>query len=187
MTREHGITLGKKRSDCSEECIDVLIRMVEERAQLPGAIAELGAYKCGATIAMASVTDKTIYSFDTFGGLPYAGQNSFLKFGCTDFQEIKQTCWEFKNIVHVRGRHEDTVPQFAVQPLSLIFMDSDFHSSHVVGLRTLFPMLVSGGAIVFHDWTFHEVQQAIQEKINPDECSFIGPLQGPLMGAIIKR
>lgn len=181
------IKFGKSRSDCDSGCIDLLLRFVTDRANLEGCIVELGAYKCGATIAMAGVTNKTIYSHDTFGGLPYENQGGFENFGNTDYEEIAAVTSAFLNIRLIRGKHEVTVPEFPAQPVSLIFMDSDFYSSHQIGLATLWPMLVPGGAVVFHDWTFHGVQQAIAEEIPATETSFLGRLQDSNMGAAVKK
>lgn len=183
----NSLELAKSRSDLLASDIDLLVAAVRERNNLEGNIVELGAWKCGSTIALALGTGKLVFSFDTFGGLPYGeGQGGFEKFGNTDFAEICSTVEQFTNIILMRGKHEDTVPKFGPQKLSVIFMDSDFYSSHKVGLARLWPMLVPGGIIIFHDWKFHDVQKAIAEEIPEHERSFSGHLPDSNMGAIIK-
>lgn len=198
----NAIAIAKSRSDCEPQNIDTLARIISETTDIPGDIAELGCYKGGATIAMAAAASfftskepKYVYAFDLFGGLPYGDkQSGFESLGNVDFDEIQSAWAPYKNIIPIRGVHEQTVPTFGPRPLSLIFMDSDFYSSHVVCLKHLFPMLSRGGSMVFHDWQFQEVQQAIKEyfQANPREkykCDYFDMFiaESQNMGLIRKR
>lgn len=187
MNFEDTMKLALSLADTGESDLRLLQKLVIERKDLAGDVAELGAWQCGSTIAMARVTDKKIYSFDLFGGLPYGNQGAFDKFGHTDFDAINRYTCRFPNIKLVRGLHEDTVPVFPPQDFAMIYMDSDFYDSHVVGLSNFWPMLVSGGIVVFHDYSFESVRNAIKDVIPPEECSFLGQLEGSLMGAAIKK
>jgi hypothetical protein len=172
-----GIAWGKTRSDCAPEQIDLLLQVVEETKNVAGDILEVGSYRCGATVAMAASNPaKNVYAFDLFGGLPYPEHPDFRSFGETDFEEIAGVVRNFPNIVLVRGRHELTVPEFAkaAKPVSLLFMDSDFYSSHLVSLLNFWPLIPLGGAVVFHDWTFEDVQLAVKQTINPADCVYRG-------------
>jgi len=66
-------------------------------------------------------------------------------------------------------------------------MDSDFYSSHVVGLTHLWPMVVNEGLIVFHDWIFPDVRKAVREIIDPATYSYFGHVPGSNMGMVQKR
>jgi Macrocin-O-methyltransferase (TylF) len=189
---EESVALAKSRSDCHPDNIDSLIQIVNELDSVPGSIAECGCYRCGATIAMAAAApSKMVFAFDLFGGLPYGDGAGFENFGTTDFKEILNVAGQFPNIAFFKGRHEETVPRFAAHfrsPLSLIFMDSDFYESHKVCLTQLWPILSSGGKVIFHDWVFLGVQQAIRETIPTDEIRESGIVpSSPNMGYITKK
>ena len=169
---KRAVALGKFRSDCASDNIDTLIRLVWETPQ--GEIIECGSYRCGVSIAMAAASEyynlnKTVYAFDTFGGLPYGEGVGFENFAQTDFVEIKAATAPYKQLRLVQEKHEDTVPHFSTFPISLLFMDSDHYNSHVVCLTKFWPMLVSGGYAVFHDADLPGVQQAIEEVIPQSE------------------
>lgn len=169
------VELAKQRSDCSPSNIDTLVQLVNEIRDVPGDIAECGSYRCGATIAMASVAPigKRVYAFDLFGGLPYGDGVGFENFADADFKEILEATAPFKNITLIKGLHEDVIPKFASHafPLSLIFMDSDHYDSHKVCLSNLWPLLWSGGVVVFHDWGLEGVRRAVSETIPVSEQS----------------
>lgn len=176
MNFEEALALGKSRSDCAPENLDSLVELLREldAAGVPGDIAECGAYRCGATIAMAAATtlspgspyrgpgrplSRTVWAFDLFGGLPYEGRG-YENFGNADLREVESVTRAFPNIVLVRGKHEDTVPTFW-RPLALVFLDSDHYESHLACLRSLWPLLSPGGLVVFHDPGFQDVRRAI--------------------------
>jgi hypothetical protein len=69
----------------------------------------------------------------------------------------------------------------------MVFMDSDWYESHVVGITHLWPMLVDEGIVVFHDWLFNDVRRAIKDTIDPAACSFFGQLPHSNMGMIQKK
>lgn len=184
---ELSVALGKSRSDCGPENIDTLVRIIRELVNVPGDIAEFGSYRGGSTIAMAAAAlyypsdpIKHVYAFDVFGGLPYGEEAPFQNFAGTDFDEIKSVYALYPNITAIRGAHEVTVPILEYRPLSLIFMDSDFESSHKVCLNKLWPWLSPGGCVLFHDWAFEGVQRAIDEFFTAEkkaECCYFGRLQ----------
>ena len=191
------VELGKSRSDCHSSNIDSLVQIVNSLRDVPGDIAECGSYRCGASIAMAATaelhpTGKEVYAFDLFGGLPYGdSQKGFENFAGVDFEETVDVTDPFPNLYLVQGLHETTIPKFVQgnhTPLSLIFMDSDFYESHKVCLTHLWPLLSSKGMVVFHDWSFPGVQQAIAETIPTNEIAASGTLESsPNMGYIVKK
>lgn len=192
------VKYGKSRSDCSSECINNLVERIEAQAHegLPGDIFECGAWRCGATIAMAAAaeyydTGKHVYAFDTWGDLPYGpDQQGFENFGNVSYEEVLQATTPF-SITLFRGKHEETVPSFAAirktlgQEISLLFMDSDFYSSHLVCLRNFWPLIPHDGCVMFHDWSFPDVQQAIKDAVNEQEYSRYDLPHS--MGMIVKR
>lgn len=176
------VALGKSRSDCSSECINLLVERIKRHAEseLPGDIVECGSYRCGATIVMAAAaeyygTRKRVSAFDTWGGLPYGSeQKGFENFADADFDEIVKVTTPF-NIALIRGKHETTVPhaadlfKYLQRTVALLFMDSDFYDSHLVCLRSFWPLIPAHGCVMFHDWTFQGVQQAIKDAVDEKE------------------
>jgi predicted O-methyltransferase YrrM len=152
------------RTDCSLEEVAILSNLVAETESLAGVIVECGSYQGGTAMSMARVTRRPIYCFDVFGGYPYGKGTDFDRFSDADFEEVIRAVSHYPNIQLIRGRHEDMVPGFQ-RRISLLFMDSDFYSSHKVCLTHFWPQIPSGGVAVFHDWDFREVQQAIKECI----------------------
>lgn len=187
MKFEDAITLAKHRSDCHPDNIETLVRVVRDLKNVPGDIVEVGSYRCGATIAMAvAAPNKGVYAFDLFGGLPY-GQIGFENFADADFKEVQSTVVQFPNITLIRGKHEETIPEFCAVDdfnLSLIFMDSDHYSSHTVALGKFWPRLSSGGMVVFHDPSFAGVQQSVLEVLGIAIQKFE---DSPNMGYIVKQ
>lgn len=180
MDQSSAVILGKSRSDCAPEYLEKLMDNLCTVLDVPGDVAEFGSYLCGAAICMAAkAPEKTVYSFDLFGGLPYGPGAGFENFGGTSFIEIKIATSPFKNLKLVKGKHEDTVPKFN-KKLSFIHMDSDFYSSHRVCLEHCWPLLSPGGIIMFHDWdnSFPGVQRAVAEVFDAEkkaQCDIFTP------------
>lgn len=161
------------RSEMTEPQLCLVMEMLDSVRDVPGEIVEIGAYKCGTSAQMAMLTPKTVYAFDIFGGYPYGQGTAFdhLALGDEAFEEIKSVASFFPNLRLVRGMHEETIPKWAKQkiPISFLLMDSDFYPSHKVALEHLWPLVNPDGVIVFHDWTFEAVQQAVRETISIDD------------------
>lgn len=166
--------LATSLSDCTVDNLLTLRECVRQLSDVPGVILEFGSYRCGATIAMAEVTDRKILAFDMFGedgGLPYGTGVGFENFANNSFAEVARTVSPYKNIFLVQGRHEDTVPEFKFEQVSMVFLDSDHYASHKIVLEKVWPVLSPGGLIAFHDWSFPGVQRAINEVIGNEAAS----------------
>lgn len=189
MNFDDAIALAKSRSDCEPKNIDTLVRVVRELVNLTGSIVECGSYRCGTTIAMAAADPlRTVFAFDTFGGLPYGDGVGFQNFANTSFGEILEVTSRCPRITLVQGKHEDTVPVFPLTKICLLFMDSDHYSSHQVCLKHFWPQLCSGGYVIFHDPSFEGVRKAIAETIPSNEIASTGRFaDSKNMGYIVKR
>lgn len=174
-TRYSELTLlGQNRSACTPDHLQGLVDLVDAVKNIPGDIVEIGSYKCGGTIILAAASEicsphKKVFAFDTFSGMPAvseADQHKAGDFGDVDFEEVKKVTSALSNIELVQGRHEDTVPNFSPQPVSLLFLDSDLYRSHLVSLQHFWPLLSKNGIAVFHDWNTADclgVKKAISE------------------------
>lgn len=174
------IAIAKERSDCAPENIDTLVQLVQSVESIKGDIVECGSYKCGSTIAMAASTSKYIFGFDTFEGLPYS-DGGFENFADVDFDEVLRAIHPYTNIVLFKGKHEETVGKFTPRPISMLFMDSDYYQSHLICLKHFVPMLTDGGKIVFHDYGFPSVRQAVKEVLGD---VIVTPTDSPNMHVI---
>ena len=173
MTRDEGVAFGKNRADTYSIQIDEILKIVDRTIDVPGVIIEAGSYKCGVSICMAAANPlKSVFAFDLFGtesGLPYGEGVGYETFAQVDLDEVTQATAQFPNLTLVVGKHEDKIPAWAETPtpISLIYLDSDHYSSHKVVLDTLWPLLNCGGALIFHDFGFTAVQQAVKECLDP--------------------
>jgi len=170
--------------------MNILMGMMEEVRPISGSILEIGSWMCGTSATLASFyKERSIYAFDLFGGMPYGMTGPpWDYFDGTDWEEIQRTAVHFPNLKLVRGLHEETVPKFAErkEPVALLFMDSDHYSSHKVSLEHLAPLIPSGGIILFHDWTFEDVQRAVEETLHHEDWTqYDGEFH--LMGALRKN
>lgn len=153
------IAIAKNRSVCQHKQIDVLCQLVELVRDVSGDIIEIGAFRCGASIALAAASSvysesKKVFAFDSFSGMPATSkfdQHIAGQFADLDYEEIQQATKEFSNLVLVPGYHEDVVPAFPHIPISVLFLDSDLYESHRVSLKHFWNDLVEGGIAIFHD------------------------------------
>jgi O-methyltransferase len=179
------------RSDATQGQLELLLDMLAETESVPGDIAEVGSWRCGTSGLMAyRYPKRTIYAFDLFGGYPYGKERSLTWVEEGDrWDEVQQVAKQFPNLIPVRGKHEQTIPEFARRgrPLSLIFMDSDHYESHCVALEYLCPLLSSGGVLIFHDFEFTEVRVAIQQNINHDDYKILDGRDAHGMGVLRKN
>jgi hypothetical protein len=158
---------------CPEEYVgyENLIRFIEDRAlqHLDGDIVEIGAYMGGGTVKLARFAKKyhkEVFAVDTFdpgvdrtvgrGGVT-AGEvyQAFLE-GPSMFEVYEKTILGLDNIVTIRkdSRHV-SFPKG--QEFFFGFVDGCHQESYVESdFGLIWPRLVSGGAIGFHDYHFDD-------------------------------
>jgi len=139
-------------------------------AGIPGALVECGVANGGsaAIIAEPHVHDATraLYLYDTFQGIPPAGpEDGVLAQSHTG--EWKGTQGKVCEALALVGYPERSVMWrkglFATtmapsQPLpsrvALLHVDSDWHDSVLLALRTFFPRVSDGGYVILDDWAY---------------------------------
>jgi O-methyltransferase len=164
----------------SAERIYALIQAVRyvSASSIAGAIVECGVWKGGSMAAVARTllqlqdVKRDLYLFDTFEGMPepttkdvdYSGKQAskvLLEdpgFRCTGapLELVKEvlygTGYPRERIHFVRGRVEETIPSSAPAVISLLRLDTDWHSSTKHELVHLFPCLSSAGVIIIDDY-----------------------------------
>ena len=152
--------------------------------KIAGDIVECGVWKGGSIMAIAKTLlalksyDKELYLFDTFEGMPRPTEFDISyndKLAIKHFEERKidnnNSDWsrieldEVKNNVFstgynnekfhfIKGKVEDTIPEFSPETISILRLDTDWYESTRHELIHLFPRLVKGGVIIIDDYGF---------------------------------
>jgi len=175
-----------------------LVRAVDYilKNDIPGAFIECGVYQGGSIIAMIrtlllnGVTDRDVYLFDTFEGMPrpgeqdvyytgeaavstwkyHSGRDSGSEWVNASLESVKErvlaTGYPPERIHFVKGMVEDTIPAQAPDKIALLRLDTDFYESTKHEFEHLFPRLSRGGVLVIDDYgAFRGSQIATDEYI----------------------
>jgi O-methyltransferase len=169
------------------------VKHVIERA-IPGDFVECGVFRGGSivvmlrTLLLQGVTDRDVYLFDTFEGMPAPDDNDVYYTGDVastvfeflggkgtqsnwvraDLDSVKErvlaTGYPRERIHFVKGMVEDTLPQQAPEQIALLRLDTDFYKSTKHELVHLYPRLSRGGFLILDDYgVFRGAQQATDE------------------------
>lgn len=127
-----------------------LRKLCVDRAPPEGLMLEFGVFQ-GATInRIASWTDRTVYGFDSFEGLPEAWSTVDRGFFAVDaLPKVRP------NVTLIKGWFNETLPPFLrdhSDPVAFIHMDCDLYSSTQTVLELLRDRLVAGTTIVMDDF-----------------------------------
>jgi len=165
------------------------------RREVPGAIAECGVWRGGSMMAVAltlrrlGVTDRDLYLFDTFRGMPpptpedtrslYDGYSPVKHWRKRERGELNtwhyvpaervraavlSTGYPAERVHLVEGRVEDTLPAEAPGELALLRLDTDWYESTRHEMEHLYPRLRSGGVLLLDDYGHYEgARRAIDE------------------------
>ena len=172
---------------------------------LAGAFVECGVWKGGSAMMMAAclkskgITDRDIYLFDTFEGMPkpeemdrsFTGEHAQGQFqaSATDedssswchspYDEVKQNMLSIgypeERIHLVKGKVEDTLPSgFPEQAIALLRLDTDWYSSTHQELLHLYPLLVKRGVLIIDDFGHWEgAQKAVLEYFDEHDVNML--------------
>jgi O-methyltransferase len=153
-----------------------------ERHRIPGAIAECGVWRGGAIMAILrtllrlGVTNRDVYLFDTFAGMPppteydvswngdqagelhaarrgHKGGSDWARASLEDVKAgVLSVGYPPERIRFIQGKVEDTIPMGAPEKLALLRLDTDWYESTKHELAHLYPRLSRGGVIVIDDY-----------------------------------
>ena len=148
---------------------------------VPGDVVECGVWKGGSMMAVARTllaggdTTRNLHLFDTFEGMSsptaadvnYRGetapdllsqsQNStdWIR-ACGPLDEVKEnmaaTGYPPDQVAYVKGRVEDTIPQYAPDRIALLRLDTDWYESTRHELDHLYPRLSPNGILIIDDY-----------------------------------
>jgi O-methyltransferase len=170
-------------ANLSEMVIEELLQQLQSVQHLEGNIAECGSSRCGGSILMANSLHsagirKIVYAFDSFEGFDPSELEAERKLGFTSTPDnaFTSTSYEYvtakikklglsESVIPVKGFFQDILPQFDSN-LCFAFIDCDLKDSIFYCAQTLWPKLVSGGRMVFHDYAAEDFKGA---KLGVDE------------------
>lgn len=141
-------------------------------------------------------SDKIIYAFDSYEGIPFASKNDSEQPGIGEIDKSKIGILEttgisshslesvienFKlwklpvnNIEFVKGWFQDTVKNKSkeINEIALLRLDGDLYESTLIPLKFLFKKVVKGGYVIIDDWNLEGCRKAVLKYINESEIKF---------------
>ena len=141
------------------------------------------------TLLQRQVLDRELFLFDTFDGMPAAGQHDRLFTGETVADLLDTTSGvaervrAYASLADVRrnmltvgypeerihflpGKVEDTVPSRAPSQIALLRLDTDWYESTRHELVHLFPRLSKGGVLIIDDYgDWQGARRAVDEYV----------------------
>ena len=162
------------------------------RHGVPGAIVECGVWRGGGmqaaarTLLDAGSTDRDLYLFDTFEGMPppsprdrrHDGRSAaellanrsregktWAVASLEDVQDgMSRLAYPEDKVHFVKGRVEDTIPDSAPERIAILRLDTDWYESTRHELEHLYPRLSSGGVLILDDYGWWEgAREAVDE------------------------
>ncbi len=164
--------------------------------KIPGDFIECGVWKGGSCMLMARAlelfgdTDRTIYLYDTYEGMPKPGKEDVISwngrsvmekweedksgekdnFGswAVGLEEVKEniykTLYPRENFVFIPGDVEKTLGKDTPGNIALLRLDTDWYASTVKELQVLYPLIVKRGVLIIDDYGhFDGARKAVDE------------------------
>ena len=137
---------------------------VRNVAGVPGAVAEIGAYRGGSSWFIASAlrqvcgVEVPLHVFDTFTGHPAAAvgeedpHQEAGKFAKTSLDEVRALLSTFELVRIHPGDVLETMTELPEQQYRLVHIDTDLYRPTLACLDYFAPRLSSGGVIVIDDY-----------------------------------
>lgn len=164
-------------------------------ARIPGAFVECGVWRGGSMMMIASTlmragfSDRELYLFDTFEGMPkpdetrdvdwqgrraieewrhHSGREHGSDWALASLEEVRTnlatTGYPMDRIHMIKGMVEETIPSKAPSEIALLRLDTDWYSSTRHELEHLYPRLAQGGVLIIDDYGhFQGARQATDE------------------------
>ena len=190
-------------------------RRVAQRG-IDGDIVECGVWQGGSsliigdTLAHYGCTDKQIWMYDTYEGMPeptdedtllaneestavsmLAGsskQASVWAYASLEDVDanISTSRYPRDNFEFVRGKVEDTIPDMMPEQIALLRLDTDWYESTAHELEHLFPRLVKGGVLICDDYGFWAgARKAVDEYFAANDVNLTLILADTKIGGVL--
>jgi hypothetical protein len=172
------------------ERLRTLRRFAEQidQEQIPGDVVECGTCNGGSAAIMAQVAatsplDRYVYLFDSFEGLPPAGEEDgelareYTGLCCGAMGRVREVLQSLQvpleRVTLVKGWFDQTLPQAGVGRIALLHLDTDWYESLRVCLENLYDRVEPGGFVVIDDYGYwegcrrawHDFEQARSLKV----------------------
>jgi hypothetical protein len=162
------------------ECMEIY-NAVQAIGKIPGEMAEVGVYRGGsAAVILDASQGRHLHLFDTFAGLPGAGD--YLKKGeyAGSVATVSKTLDAYKDRItlHPGIFPEDSAHAVEHMRFSFVHLDMDLYEGTLGALRFFWPRMNAGGVLLSHDYPLLSgVVRAFREFFDGQPEPFI-PLSG---------
>lgn len=154
---------------------------------------------CGNNLASMCAAGRRGYGFDSFQGIPWAGEKDDIQPGMKSktsntglessgitvhaiadvHQNFKR--WGISNYTLIEGWFQDTIPaQTVIQKIAVLRLDGDLYESTMVPLKHLYPLLSEGGYLIVDDWNLKGCREAVYDyfegKLPKEVMRFDNPI-----------
>lgn len=141
---------------------------------------------CGNNLAAMCLAGGHGIGFDSFEGIPWAGEHDTEQPGIGrkdvskhgilessgvtvhDIEDVKKNFerWGLTNYELVKGWFQNTLPLKPDFPISVLRLDGDLYESTLVCLEYLYPWLSEGGILIVDDYQLHGCKKAFNDFFN---------------------
>ena len=166
-------------------------------AKIPGGFVECGVWMGGTMMMVAStllamgVTDRKLYLYDTYEGHPKpdeqldvdlhghsatADWEQATEHGVKPWMDVSaetvsenmaRTGYPMENVILVKGKVEDTLPEHAPESLALLRIDVDWYSPCKAAMEHLYPRLSEHGVLILDDYGHYQgFRKAVDEYLD---------------------
>lgn len=131
---------------------------VKQTENLQGAICEVGVYRGGTALLIRRTTNKNLYLFDTFEGMPKVDSDKDLHhtgdFADTSEEHVRNLLGTSNYLIFTgiyKGRFPETIPFNGDMKFSFVHIDVDIYQSVKDCLEYFYARMVKGGIICLDD------------------------------------
>lgn len=141
-------------------------------------------------------SDKIIYGFDSFEGIPYASKNDNeqpgigkvdkSKIGILETTGISSHSLEsvelnfknwglnLQNVYLIKGWFQDTIKEKSkeIKDIAILRLDGDLYESTKIPLQYLLKKVVKGGYVIIDDWNLLGCRKAVLKYIPEEKIMF---------------
>ena len=129
---------------------------------LQGDVVECGVYKGGSARLLSTIfNNKSILLFDSFEGMLEddqmdVGSHKKGNFNDIGLNEVKSYLADKNNCLFYKGWIPESTKHLTNEKFCFVHLDLDLYQSTKSSIEIFWPRLVSGGAMVFDDWEWHD-------------------------------
>jgi O-methyltransferase len=145
-----------------------IYKSVVRTEKVLGDLAEVGVFRGGSARLICEVKGgRTLHLFDTFEGLPKAGEwdQKFQEGGfASSLTEVRAYLQGFPNVHFHAGLFPETARGLESLTFSFVHLDVDLYESTLSGLEWFYPRMSRGAILISHDYsTADGVRKAFED------------------------